>query len=354
MRPQMDRDLLRRRMGEAAVLPADDPDRRAIETDIAQAGAWAETEWLDLLRETEALRLALRRGKPPVDLHARLLRIPDEVEWRRPNVSVGTLSPLSIAGFFGGLIAASLVIATLLFVPGPTKAVADPVENVAFLAAQNHEHHSFVTVETNDRYELAKRLGEQVSFAVQVPDLSDHYELRGGRRCALGSTAVTCIRWRRTTPGSCRSTARGTDRDPISSSAAAATIDDAAPATDTPSNSGCSSCRPAPPPAADSMTGCNSTSTPPSTTAEQLDGCDSCAGATNHAMDCICSLYQFARHEFDMPPFMPATTISIRTAGRETSVLVWSDDRFGYALISDCADDLDTISARVCRKKKNR
>ena len=79
-----DKEKLRRMMGEAAALSPDDPERRAVEAEIAREGEWAEKEWLDLLRFDEHARIELRRVPVPAGLEDRLLSLPGEPASSRP------------------------------------------------------------------------------------------------------------------------------------------------------------------------------------------------------------------------------------------------------------------------------
>ena len=43
------REELRRKMAEAAALPAHDPHRIGVAREVVDAGEWAEAEWLELI-----------------------------------------------------------------------------------------------------------------------------------------------------------------------------------------------------------------------------------------------------------------------------------------------------------------
>src|SRR6266542_435282 len=77
-------EQLRRRMGEVAALPHDDPARQELVQHISQIDGAAEQEWLALVAEDERLRIDLARVTPPADLEARLLAIPQQI---RPQSS---------------------------------------------------------------------------------------------------------------------------------------------------------------------------------------------------------------------------------------------------------------------------
>jgi hypothetical protein len=68
-----DHEILRRRMGEVAALDSDDPERRAVEREIAKVGSWAGDEWRLLLQENSALRRELQGVSVPPGLEERLL-----------------------------------------------------------------------------------------------------------------------------------------------------------------------------------------------------------------------------------------------------------------------------------------
>lgn len=184
-----DTERLRRRMGEAAPLPPDNAQRRAVEAEIAETDGWAEKEWLELLREDEQLRLELQRVPVPPGLEERLDAIPGQA----PHSSASGLRR------WFGLTAAALLIAVtgvLLYV-NRMGAQAERLRSVAALSAEDHFEASELTVKTTERAAVATALSGEVPFKVKTPDLGQGFALLGARKCALDANAVILTRWER-------------------------------------------------------------------------------------------------------------------------------------------------------------
>ena len=186
-----DKAKLRRAMGEAAILPPKDQERRAIEAQIAKAGTWAEKEWLGILEEDEHLRLELMRVDPPAGLEERLLKIPN---------SIG--QPLYPSTFRWWAAAASVFLALggLLLLYAWKDAWKAPrtdtqVVTLAALAIGNYMRNQTLTVETNDIDLLQKKLTHQVPFPVIVPEMGSGCSLIGGRDCKLCKYPVAYSLW---------------------------------------------------------------------------------------------------------------------------------------------------------------
>jgi len=172
-----DKAKLRRAMGEAAILPPEDQERRSIEAQIAKAGPWAEKEWLGILEEDEHLRLELMRVDPPAGLEERLLKIPNTIG-----------QPLYPSTFKWWAAAASVFLALvglLLLYAWKAPRTDSQVVTLAALAIENHMRNQTLTVETNDIDLLQKKLTHQVPFPVIVPEMGPGFSLIGGRNCKL-------------------------------------------------------------------------------------------------------------------------------------------------------------------------
>ncbi len=182
-------EKLIRLMGEAAVLPPEDPQRQAVEAEIAGEETWAKKKWLDLLRGDELLRLELRRTSPPAGLEERLLAIPDEaMRSRRPVPR------------WLGVAAAILVLvagAGLLHHFHRAAEFSERIGNIALFAVSDHIKNNPLAIDVNDRAAIVTHLSKQVPFEVKIPDFPSEFRLIGGRKCSLGTRAVVYTRWKR-------------------------------------------------------------------------------------------------------------------------------------------------------------
>ncbi len=183
-----DREGLRRRMGELAALPVDDPQRRKLEAAIAREGDWAEKEWHELPRFDEWLRIELRRGPEPAGLKERLLAIPDEA--RLPRRSLVRGSMVAAAALL--LVCAGLM---ALFMSG--RDPAQRIREIGLAAVGDHMAGQHLMIETSDGPSLIAALRSQMHFDLKLPHLGDEFQLLGGRKCAFGQHPVLYTRWRR-------------------------------------------------------------------------------------------------------------------------------------------------------------
>lgn len=182
---------LRRSMSEAAVLSRGDPQRQAIEAEIAREGDGAEQEWLDLLREDEQMRLELQRVPLISGLEERLLAIPDEIQ--RPR-------RLAMRWWMSGAVAALLALAVgigLIHHLRRTSAFSERIQRIAFLAMDDHISAHPLVIETSDRSAMKEHLSARVHFPIKMPALPAEFELLGGRKCSIGAQVVAYTRWRR-------------------------------------------------------------------------------------------------------------------------------------------------------------
>lgn len=200
-----DRELLRQAMAEASLLAADDPVRRQLEQDVARSGEWAQREWLDLIREDEALRITLRQVKVPPGLMTRLLLIPDSVQdrhqthesrWRHWFHAIrATWRGLWLASACLAMAVAAAVIWRPDFPPNEDRRV----ETLALLAMQDHLNENNLAVRSAEPRRVESELATSLGFPVRLPELDSRFTLVGGRPCHLGGHLVAFTLWR--TPG---------------------------------------------------------------------------------------------------------------------------------------------------------
>lgn len=186
---------LRQRMGEAASLPHDDPQREAIVNEIAAAGDWAAREWLDILQTDEHLKLELRRVEMPHDLHDRLMAIPDQSMVIPPD-RLWTTRLLRVSALAA---AAVLLIAVTFFVTA-YDSLDSRYDHLASLAMVNYAHEIDNRFHIDDPREMQIQLASTVpQIPVAVPERVPHLEvearLSGGRMCHLGDHTVVCTEW---------------------------------------------------------------------------------------------------------------------------------------------------------------
>lgn len=181
-----DIESLRRRMGEVAALPPDDPQRLAVLADVAAAGAWAEREWVELQQFDEHTRVALRRVEVPAGLSDRLAAIPSEAPPRR--LRLPRLRPLLA-------VAAALLIAASVWTAWPSPAYT--AEQIAELAVAHHLKGYPTQVETTDIKQIETKFANSVSWDVIVPPMGEGMALLGGRVCRLAGNTIICTTWQK-------------------------------------------------------------------------------------------------------------------------------------------------------------
>ncbi|MHC4884933.1 MAG: hypothetical protein ACYTGH_07605 [Planctomycetota bacterium] len=184
-----DRSELRAAMNEASLLGPDSSLRHQVESDIQQAGTWAEEEWMDLLKEDELLRLELRRLDAPEGLRARLRRIPKDLPQSR---ILRFIRPLSIAA------TVLLLIGTGLFLTPQEEGRIDELalQNIVAMASDDHLNDRRVALNTNDAAELVRALQTEVGFEVGMPTAQPEGVLIGGRRCRWAGCHVIYSLWK--------------------------------------------------------------------------------------------------------------------------------------------------------------
>lgn len=186
---EQDTQALRRRMAEAVSLPPEDPQRRAVLREVAEASDWAEAEWLHLVEEDERLRIDLLRVQPPAELKERLTELPAGAP--RPR---GRWLPRRF-GFAAA--AAVLLIAALLVAINPPAGDALQTRMRAFstLAAQHAHDHREYRHQPADASDLIRRVADGVRYPVRVPEMPPGSRLLGAQVCSLGGHRVICTEW---------------------------------------------------------------------------------------------------------------------------------------------------------------
>ena len=184
------KEILRRAMIEASLLPPGDPRRCEVEAEIFRQGAWAENEWLDILAGDECLRLELRRVDPPENLEKRLLSLAQEPagsgsgRFAVPQWLLRAAAVMLLAVVSGGIMFYS-----------NHKRGQGPLAEIARLAINNHVYNQDVSVITLDPRYLKRHLATTVPFEIVMPAVNAQYNLVGGRSSSLGAHPVVYTRW---------------------------------------------------------------------------------------------------------------------------------------------------------------
>lgn len=189
MRPSIDSSLLEE-MYAAALLPPEHDTRHAVEARVIEMGEEAEARWLAILQEDEELRLSLHHIETPENLHARLLRIPEETP-RRPVFA--RFRPLLAT-------AAALVAVTgLVLLVGQDDAGPDrrALQAITLMAADDHANDRSLAIRTADRERLSSELLGTLPFVASLPDLGSDFALAGGRASQWGGFPVAYSLWER-------------------------------------------------------------------------------------------------------------------------------------------------------------
>lgn len=177
-----------RAMEEAALLPQDDPRRRAFVEALEDSGA-DHRAWCEALARNEDLRLRLLGVDTPAELTERIRAV------RGPEVC----APRSRQpAFVGAILAATVLIAITvgLFASRHGTPADTAVYELAKLAAADHATLPGMTVETNDLGGLSLALGDSLPFDIAIKSPQPGAELLGGRLCSFGDRPIVYTRWR--------------------------------------------------------------------------------------------------------------------------------------------------------------
>lgn len=182
-----DRERLRKAMGEAASLPPEDPLRQEIEQVISQEGEWAEKEWLEVLKQDEHFRIALKRVDVPANLETLLLEIPKVEGSRKTSSTILLVSTVAVVVLF---------IAALALFFSPKNGTSQVLQMLATLAINDHINNRHLKVETSNPVEFKEKLNGKVPFDVLVPQIGSDFKLAGGRPCKLGQHPIVYSLWK--------------------------------------------------------------------------------------------------------------------------------------------------------------
>ncbi len=183
---------LRWRMGEAAALPHDDPQRVDVVREISRTGGSLEREWLEFVCEDERLRLELARVEPPADLQQRLLAISREARsrprwFRHASRWLYAMAALVLLGLM-----------TWGTVSYQSRArVARSRDQVATLTMACHESEPQLSIVTSDWQEIWSATHMAVHYPVDRPKLDPSFQLIGGKVVTLGGSKMIYTRWQK-------------------------------------------------------------------------------------------------------------------------------------------------------------
>jgi hypothetical protein len=189
-------DDLRRRMGEASSLAADDPERATVEAAVRAAGAWAEAEWREMLSEGDVLRAALARVDMPAGLEARLMAVPGQgaetATEEAPRRTAGRVRFPRWA-WMGAAAAILAAAGAGLFIARAHRDRAETVRTVALAALEDRvQAASFRSTDWND---AASHFVREISYTPSRPQLPEQMQLDGGRVARLNGANSACTKW---------------------------------------------------------------------------------------------------------------------------------------------------------------
>jgi hypothetical protein len=182
-------EQLRRRMGELATLPHDDPQRQALVQQISEVNGALEREWLELIHADEQLRIDLARVTPPPGLEERLLAIPGQAGLRgrwtfRPSHWLSAL-------------AAVLVIAVALWGLTSVKEqrVARAIDLVATVTMASHASEPELDITSSDWKAIVAASQQSVHYPLDLPTLDPSLRLTGAKVIELAGNTMLYTRW---------------------------------------------------------------------------------------------------------------------------------------------------------------
>ena len=191
-----------RRMNEAASLDADDPFRQAVVQEVLACGPQAERQWLALVRENEALCLAMRRIDPSPQLREALLRIPGEQTGKIGRSSGGRQA--RGMGRFGSVrrwhigLAAVVLIGVIAWVGSWAGGAGSESQRRSRFAAElvsGQLNRLPLAVRSSDTLYVEQTLDGHLPFPMQIPPMAEGFELVGGARGVIDGKPVVCTRW---------------------------------------------------------------------------------------------------------------------------------------------------------------
>ena len=179
---------LRRRMHDATMLPPDHPIQQQVRRDVTDAGDWAQEEWLELQRESEEVRLALRAVTLPAGLEQRLLDI--------PNTSVQRHRRRRFP--FAAVAAVLIIVAVWATVVSWPHAQSTErfITRVASLVAIDHSSRPELTVLVDDTRGIMEQMQPIAPFEIRLTAAPIAATLIGGRICRFDEGPLMLTRWR--------------------------------------------------------------------------------------------------------------------------------------------------------------
>jgi hypothetical protein len=187
-----DMDAWLQRMEEVAFLPSDDPMRLELEKDLSQQGQGLKERWLEILSETEDLRLKVIDVQTPGHLQQRLL---NDLEGHR-----STPSSSSSATFLKWWpVAAALILGIFIgsFWNQTSNHNGDTLQQVVLLAADDHINDRRLVVTTSDLDQFERELDVVGRLPVALPTPAPGFQLQGGRHCYWGEEKVVYSLWKK-------------------------------------------------------------------------------------------------------------------------------------------------------------
>jgi anti-sigma factor RsiW len=193
------------RLQELALMPTDDPERMRFVAELVSADEETRACWAAVLEEDNALRIALQRTEPPVDLLEKLQKLPDaNTAGKKRSASFSIPWPVAAAAVLGVLAIGGYLIWNVYqppkghFVQLP-KAPAEIVGRITSLTIADYLAAPPLDVASSDpktvTASLQARVGDKMPFPVILPAAPTDFHLQGGSILTLGSGLAVYTAW---------------------------------------------------------------------------------------------------------------------------------------------------------------
>jgi len=169
-----------KRMEEGSFLPSDDPLRLELERDLSSQPSRLREKWLEILAETESLKLKTLDISVPKHLEQRLLNDLEELPAPLKTRKTPTWMLAAACLFAGMLIGFAL----------NHQQEQPPFQQVVLLAADDHINDRRLAVSTSDLDEFERVIKANHQLPVAFPTPAPGFKLVGGRVCHWGQERI--------------------------------------------------------------------------------------------------------------------------------------------------------------------
>jgi hypothetical protein len=176
-----------KRMEEGSFLPSDDPLRLELERDLSSQPSRLREKWLEILAETESLKLKTLDISVPKHLEQRLLNDLEELPAPLKTRKTPTWMLAAACLFAGVLIGFAL----------NHQQEQPPFQQVVLLAADDHINDRRLAVSTSDLDEFERVIKANHQLPVAFPTPAPGFKLVGGRVCHWGQERIVYSLWKK-------------------------------------------------------------------------------------------------------------------------------------------------------------